>query len=223
MNFVRHDNETLDSIGRELFQRRERATRVADQAAANHDLFAGVLKRINDEPKAVKPGFRLYAATLASVAVLTIAAIGAVTLLRSSSRELAANTIAVQDPVSSAPAAARPDLPPPSVGTEDENLQGRASYRPQRIERPTMQDASYSNAKPASSRPVPQSRDDFYAISYGGDKSETAGGHIVRVEVPRASLFALGINVPLENDSETVKADLLVGPDGVTRAIRVVK
>jgi len=39
----------------------------------------------------------------------------------------------------------------------------------------------------------------------------------------RASLFAMGINIPLENGAEVVKADLLVGPDGVTRAVRLAK
>ncbi|MEP6705700.1 MAG: hypothetical protein ABJB34_12915 [Acidobacteriota bacterium] len=65
---------------------------------------------------------------------------------------------------------------------------------------------------------------DFYALSYAGDPSETErGGHIVRVDIPRSTLFAMGVDVPLENEFETVKADLLIGSDGVTHAIRVVK
>ena len=74
--------------------------------------------------------------------------------------------------------------------------------------------------KPA---PMPNNAE-FYAISYSGDPAETdAGGRIVRVEMQRSSLFALGVNVPLENDAGPVKADLLIGRDGVTRAIRVVR
>ena len=65
---------------------------------------------------------------------------------------------------------------------------------------------------------------DFYALSYAGDPNETErGGRIVRVDIPRSTLFAMGVDVPLENESGTVKADLLIGSDGVTRAIRVVK
>ena len=45
----------------------------------------------------------------------------------------------------------------------------------------------------------------------------------MRVEMSRASLFAMGINIPLENGAEVVKADLLVGPDGVARAVRLAK
>ena len=220
MKFVDKDNKTLDELGAELFRWRGNASALVESVVKKDDLFTGVLSRISEEPKAVKPGFRLYAATLGSVAVLTVAVVAGIGLLRSGSKEVLA--IKSVDPVAQQPAGARPDLPPPSVGI-DESLPGRASYHPAKIDRPTMQNASYTSSRPVGPRPVPQPRDDFYAISYGGDKSETAGGHIVRVEVPRASLFALGINVPLENDSETVKADLLIGPDGVTRAIRVVK
>src|SRR5438874_326484 len=64
---------------------------------------------------------------------------------------------------------------------------------------------------------------EFYALSTGYDQDETTGGgRIIRVDMPRSSLFALGVNIPLENDAEVVKADLLIGSDGMTHAIRVV-
>ena len=65
--------------------------------------------------------------------------------------------------------------------------------------------------------------DDFYAIAYTPHADETAGGRIVRVDLDRTSAFALGLDLPLENGAATVKADLLIGTDGVTRAIRVIK
>ena len=65
---------------------------------------------------------------------------------------------------------------------------------------------------------------EFYALSFAGDPNEAErGGRIVRVDIPRSTLYAMGVDIPLENEAETVKADLLVGNDGVTRAIRVVK
>jgi hypothetical protein len=225
---TKKDKETLDMIGRELFRRRDPASKVVEHAIADPDLFAGVLKRINQEPKPVRAGFRLYAATLSSVAVLTIAAIAGVSLLRSGGKELAVNnTIQNSVPASSSvPVTAPPDLPPPSDGFEDDGtLQGGATYRPTRSERPVMQNASYTSTR-ADKLPQPKARpitrDEFYGLTYG-EPADTDGGRIVRVDMTRASLFAMGVNVPLENDSETVKADLLIGPDGVTRAIRVVK
>jgi hypothetical protein len=61
---------------------------------------------------------------------------------------------------------------------------------------------------------------DFYALN--ASAWETRDGRIVRVTLPRASLVALGANISLEGDSQNVTADLLVGADGVPRAIRVV-
>ena len=46
---------------------------------------------------------------------------------------------------------------------------------------------------------------------------------MIRVDVPRSTLFVMGFPVSLENDSPTVKADLLIGPDGATRAVRLVE
>jgi hypothetical protein len=46
---------------------------------------------------------------------------------------------------------------------------------------------------------------------------------IVRLDMPRASLVALGANIPIEGDRQTLKTDLLVGPDGVPKAIRLVE
>jgi hypothetical protein len=45
----------------------------------------------------------------------------------------------------------------------------------------------------------------------------------VRVEVPRATLLSLGLPLNLERGDSHVKADLLVGDDGMTRAIRLVR
>ena len=49
------------------------------------------------------------------------------------------------------------------------------------------------------------------------------GGQIVRTEISRSSLFAMGVDLPLEGANEKIKTDLLVGPDGVVRGVRIVK
>ncbi len=88
------------------------------------------------------------------------------------------------------------------------------------------QNVSYSRPSSRSERTVPSRQPDieFYPITYTGDLNDTVrGGRVVRVEMSRASLFAMGINVPLENGAEVLKADLLIGPDGVTRAVRLAK
>jgi hypothetical protein len=102
----------------------------------------------------------------------------------------------------------------------------RPVVRGERISaKPEVTEVRNSRPKQSAAQQIRyEAEGDFYALSYAGDPNETErGGRIVRVDVPRSTLFAMGIDVPLENESETVKADLLIGSDGVTRAIRVVK
>ena len=74
----------------------------------------------------------------------------------------------------------------------------------------------------ASYTPAPEN--DFVAVTYVGDGAEsTRGGRVIRVDMARSTLFAMGFPVSLENESPTVKADLLIGPDGATRAVRLVE
>lgn len=64
----------------------------------------------------------------------------------------------------------------------------------------------------------------FYSLPFVGVSDETKEElQILRVELPRSSLFALGLNLPLESGDQKVKTDLLVSSDGVARAIRLVK
>jgi hypothetical protein len=113
--------------------------------------------------------------------------------------------------------AARPA--PAKAVDERPERQPRRSVSPADREpvRPRAELASYSPGKAA--RPA-----EFYAIGGAANPSEKfSEGRIVRVELPRASLLSLGVDVPLDSDRPTVKADLLVGPDGVTKGFRLVE
>lgn len=61
---------------------------------------------------------------------------------------------------------------------------------------------------------------DFIALSYA-DKSES--GQILRVKVPSAMMVTLGVVSEVRNSAELVSADVVVGDDGLARAIRFVK
>jgi len=62
---------------------------------------------------------------------------------------------------------------------------------------------------------------DFYALTYDNDLDSDV--RLIRAELPRSALVAMGLNLHLENGNEKVQTDLLVGADGVPRAIRIVK
>lgn len=223
MRAKKHDKNTLDAIGRRLIERdADRGSGDIDRIISDPYLFARISARMKDQPAAVpmrSPIFVRYAAAAAGMAVIVVAAITAIVSLRSATE--VSHVIEVQAPAD-VPATARPaNLPPLRAGSNP--IAGRATFRETAVERsPVRAVATRADVRRDSSIPRDEAPE-FYAIGYAGDPRETAGGHIVRVEISRSSLFALGVNIPLENDSETVKADLLVGADGVTRAIRVLK
>jgi hypothetical protein len=64
---------------------------------------------------------------------------------------------------------------------------------------------------------------DFMPLTYGATMSPNEGGQLVRVELPRSALASLGLPVNDERSNERVKADVLLGHDGLARAIRFVR
>ena len=63
---------------------------------------------------------------------------------------------------------------------------------------------------------------DFVALSYGEDLGELDSVQVVRVELPRTALAALGWAGSDSAQTGPVKAEVIVGHDGVARAIRFV-
>ncbi|HVF30290.1 MAG TPA: hypothetical protein VNA22_04935 [Pyrinomonadaceae bacterium] len=217
------ENKKLDEIGKVVVKAAAIPNRDIEKIVAGPELFESIRRRIaagTETPtprrsRLVIPGV----ATFASVALLAV--IGLAFFKSGNVKPVQ------QQPVSSV---SKPEVPRP-VDVPKYSESDRVAYLT-----PVPQHASVKSDR-YSSRPaqrVPREKhpvahraryvDDFYAVSYAGDPHETErGSRIVRVDIPRSTLFAMGINVPLENESATVKADLLVGSDGVTRGIRVVE
>jgi hypothetical protein len=63
---------------------------------------------------------------------------------------------------------------------------------------------------------------DYIPLTYLSDSTAIDSGMVVRVQVPRATLISMGLPMNVENSQELVKADVVVGDDGVARAIRFV-
>jgi hypothetical protein len=63
---------------------------------------------------------------------------------------------------------------------------------------------------------------DFFPVNYGGAANLDAGGQIVRVELPRTTMASFGLPVNMERADEKIKADVLLGVDGLAHAIRFV-
>ena len=64
---------------------------------------------------------------------------------------------------------------------------------------------------------------DFIPLTYMTAVNLQDGGQIVRVELPRSALANFGLPVNMDRYNEKVKADVLLGVDGLAHAIRFVQ
>lgn len=72
--------------------------------------------------------------------------------------------------------------------------------------------------------PKTQAQEIFYSLPVAGNWEVTGDDlKIVRAELSKSELFALGVSLPVENDFARVKTDLLVGTNGMAVAIRIVE
>jgi hypothetical protein len=92
-----------------------------------------------------------------------------------------------------------------------------AKRKPQVLRRP-------SPASRALTLPVNQPKEiatDFILLTYDGELGSDA--QIVRVELPRSAMANFGLPVNIDRADQRVKADVIVGADGLARAIRFVQ
>ncbi|MBK6724246.1 MAG: hypothetical protein IPG58_13570 [Acidobacteria bacterium] len=179
-----------------------------DVIVSNPRLFAAVRARIaaveTPEPRASWFALTRFnvAAFSAATAVLLLV-VGAFSLLDTGRGVVAVNTIQIP-PVQVADVA-RPVFPPQGIQVGKLSA-GRANKFETKSERVEQRVTN----QPTSRRPaVVESDAEFVAVSYTGDPHETSGGgRIIRVDMKRSSLYALGIDVPLENAGDPIKADL---------------
>lgn len=222
------NNQDLDAIGRHLISAASLREGEIDSLVANEDLFAGVMKRVaqTERPTVRKFSWRMgmaYASVSLTVAV--VAAITAATLMRTAGvpQSVAAIQVPASQPDTAVP---RPSSPPQDLTEVSTKTTAGRADEPRMMMADNRVSSAPARRVVTQQRPIVQtaSADDsgFYPVSYTGGDS-LAGGRIVRVDLPRAQAFAMGLHVPLENDSDTVKADMVIGADGVPRAVRLVR
>ena len=64
---------------------------------------------------------------------------------------------------------------------------------------------------------------DFLPVAYGGGFGPLESGQVLRVVLPRSALASVGLPMNADRAGERVKADVVVGHDGLVRAIRFVR
>jgi hypothetical protein len=67
---------------------------------------------------------------------------------------------------------------------------------------------------------TPMVESDFIPLPNAAQIGPNEEVNLVRVEVPRSAMIALGYNLKPEEASESVQADVMLGNDGLARAVR---
>ena len=99
----------------------------------------------------------------------------------------------------------------------------RVSERPVIAALPT--EPAVAEEPPAGGEPVLAARASqrdgvFFPLLYGDDLSGLEAGRVVRVRLPGTALASFGVPVSEERRVERVEAEVLLGEDGLARAIR---
>ena len=101
--------------------------------------------------------------------------------------------------------------------------------RPASMPRPRATNISYSKGggltRPAlaADARAQEVATEFIPLVQAGQYAPAEEGHLVRVELPRSALVSFGLPVNAEAPGGSVKADVLMGQDGIARAIRFVR
>jgi hypothetical protein len=220
-------NKGLDTIGIAALRASVLRDDELERVLENPYLFASIKRRIRlDEAREIKPVRVRFTLNVRSIAGALSMAVIAVTVFGLASLKFmnrpATDTVRIQPPqvAINPPIAVLPDetavLPntPPAVASPKRVYQAEPAVIKTRAPRRT-----YSETV---AEPEPDSRTmEFYPLA-GTSPDAMGEGRIVRVDLPRASLVALGANLPPDNGRPLVKTDILVGQDGVPRAIRLV-
>ncbi|MEO8649862.1 MAG: hypothetical protein ABI539_11915 [Acidobacteriota bacterium] len=223
MRYRANNKTEADERGRRLLRSASISDAELDQISSGDHLFASVLERIQIASAAdaaridPRQRFAYLLPVTAAAALIAIAAIASSLLYTSRS----ATTVSRQEAVFSGEttelsgaAFVSISLSSPEAGHTRRAVSSKSRMYEQRADQRVVK------APALPPEVIPQ----FYAIGEISDPAEVArGGRIVRVGIPRASLFAMGVALPLENENALVTAELLVGQDGVTRAIRLVE
>jgi hypothetical protein len=91
--------------------------------------------------------------------------------------------------------------------------------------KPQLKPRRNSPIRRALTPPINQTTEiatDFIPLTYG-DPDVGSGAQMVRVELPRSAMASFGLPVNMDRADQRVKADVLLGADGLARAIRFVQ
>jgi hypothetical protein len=237
MKASRKKDQRVDRVQQEML----RAVKVTEEEigaiASSPDLYGGLRVRIaagraslpgprmaNDDLRASERGRDLGSSlwarpslrwTVAAAAVLILAALAVSLLLPSQSSLTAEITPALPQVVTPAPGGVQP---------EDKPRKERLD-----IAQSNKRDTAPVSVRRASNRQhLPEHTDaevatDFFPLTYTAESAAPESGHVVRVKISRTALIAVGLPMNVARAGELITADVVIGDDGLARAIRFIQ
>lgn len=232
----------MDEIERRLISSANLENEKIEEIISNPRLFSSVLLKIEEEKKlreqksSHKNWFGLpelnWRISLAfGLSVLFIAALSSLFIFRSSDslQDSLAENIDSSKPLSLTvpitqltpqPVNAPDSFNSPDLITEPKRNHQRAIVKTDK--KISSKSASIKETEPRLAKS--DDTEEFYPLIFAGDLNDTDDDRrIIRVELTKESLASLGVDIPVMNENEKIKSDLLIGSDGVPQAIRFVK
>jgi hypothetical protein len=218
-------NEELDRIGSELLKAARLPEEEVEKIAVAPHLFGSVKTRIemkrshresNGWANIAVWKWQKAGIAFGVVAAFVVGAFGLLMLNQKSSPDTAKEISPLTEPGSTSRVK--------EIITEPATTSVTAVKAKITVQRTSLKNTSAVKVRAAKRQPRFEREEvsEYYALTYTGEMQAGDDGQIIRVELPRASLFAMGIDIPVENAAAKIKADLLVGPDGVMKAVRLV-
>jgi hypothetical protein len=232
MNKRKLTNEELDRIGRASLRAAAVSGDEIENIVSSPMLFSSIKSRIEAErPENERIGWFAQlslltwnrAAAAFAIAAIFLAGTVAILVFAKRNRSISAPEQAAKQVQPIQAEKDRPVYTPPAPEvSEPTGNVTTASYKKEPAPRAQKVIVHRTAARKPES-PVFEAEGDFYPVA-GTPGGMPQDGHVVRAEIPRSSLVAMGVvDLPIEGGNEKIKTDLLVGSDGVVRGIRIVK
>jgi hypothetical protein len=174
----------------------------------------------HNAPRRLSPWFIAAAAAIIVIAFITA--------LQLRGGDAVVEQQATYEDLKGAPAASPQPAPLVSEPEQPAKEEQLVAENVNRGSRRTERKHGAGNRKPRPlAKPVPHEATEiateFISLTGAGSLVEPDSGQIVRVELPRAALLSFGLPMNMERADERIKADVIVGNDGLARAIRFVR
>ena len=111
----------------------------------------------------------------------------------------------------------------PTISKQSKQQEPKVQVNVAEVKPPDRTDGRQPKPRTRARRTAPQEEDVanlFFSLVEEGELAPLESGRVVRVEMPASALISFGLQISAEVLTQPVQADLLLGQDGLARAVR---